>query len=108
MGKQSKYALEIMDVKKSFYENLVLDGVSFELKPGEILGFLGANGAGKSTLMKIITGVYKMDSGMIKINGNQVSGEQISKIRENSVAMVYQEFSLIPSMTVTENLFLGS
>ena len=108
VGKQSKYALEIMDVKKSFYENLVLDGVSFELKPGEILGFLGANGAGKSTLMKIITGVYKMDSGMIKINGNQVSGEQISKIRENSVAMVYQEFSLIPSMTVTENLFLGS
>ena len=73
---ENNFALEIADVKKGFFNNPVLLGVSFGVRRGEILGLLGANGAGKSTLMKIITGVYKMDSGEIRINGTayQASG----------------------------------
>ncbi len=101
------YALEIVDVRKSFFQNPVLLGVSFGLRRGEILGLLGANGAGKSTLMKIVNGVYKMDSGSIRINGQEVRIRDSADARGNGIAMVYQEFSLIPTMTVVQNLFLA-
>lgn len=100
-------ALEVIDVKKAFFNNPVLLGVSFEVRFGEILGLLGANGAGKSTLMKIITGVYKLDSGSISVNGERVDIRSSADARRNGIAMVYQEFSLIPTMTVVQNLFLG-
>ncbi len=101
------YALEIIDVKKSFFQNPVLLGVSFGLRHGEILGLLGANGAGKSTLMKIVNGIYKMDSGSIRIDGKDVQIRESSDAKQNHIAMVYQEFSLVPTMTVVQNLFLA-
>ena len=107
MVNSNEYALEVVDVKKSFFENKVLLGVSFGLRHGEILGLLGANGAGKSTLMKIVNGIYKMDSGCIRINGKEVQIKESSDAKQNHIAMVYQEFSLIPTMTVVQNLFLG-
>lgn len=107
MVNNNAYALEVVDVKKSFFENKVLLGVSFGLRHGEILGLLGANGAGKSTLMKIVNGIYKMDSGCIRINGKEVQIKESSDAKQNHIAMVYQEFSLIPTMTVVQNLFLG-
>jgi len=105
--KDTDFALEVKEIKKSFFNNPVLLGVSFGIHHGEILGLLGANGAGKSTLMKIVNGIYKMDSGSILVNGKEVTIKQSSDAVKNHIAMVYQEFSLIPTMTITENLFLG-
>lgn len=102
-----EHALEIIDVKKSFFQNPVLLGVSFEVDKGQILGLLGSNGAGKSTLMKIVNGVYKMDSGTIRVNGETVEVKNAADATANGIAMVFQEFSLVPTMTVVQNLFLG-
>jgi len=101
------YALELTDIYKSFYNNPVLKGISFGVEKGTILGLLGGNGAGKSTLMKIVIGVYRMDSGKIRINGKEVLIQSARDAKEKGIAMVYQELSLIPTMTVVQNLFLG-
>lgn len=101
-----EYALELTDIYKAFYNNPVLKGISFGIEKGAILGLLGGNGAGKSTLMKIVTGVYHMDSGRIAVNGEEVSIRSPHDARSNGIAMVYQELSLIPTMTVVQNLFL--
>lgn len=100
-------ALELKEIHKSFFENEVLSGVSFGIEKGEVLGLLGANGAGKSTLMKIVTGVYRLDSGQILVNGREAAIKSASDASASGIAMVYQEFSLIPTMTVSENLFLN-
>lgn len=101
-------ALELTDIYKSFYQNQVLKGVSFSIKKGSILGLLGGNGAGKSTLMKIVNGVYRKDSGSIVINGQSVEIQNAQEARENGIAMVYQELSLVPTLTVVQNLFLNA
>jgi ribose transport system ATP-binding protein len=81
-------------VGKSFSGVPVLRDVDFELLPGEVHALLGGNGAGKSTLMKILQGVYKLDSGTIELDGDP------------GIAMIFQEFSLIPTLTVAQNVFL--
>ncbi len=101
------YALEAIDIHKAFFKNEVLKGVTVKVKKGEVLGLVGSNGAGKSTLMKIINGVYKADSGIIKINGEKVYYKDVQGARASGIAMVYQEFSLVPTMTVAQNLFLA-
>ena len=101
-------ALELKGIYKSFYQNQVLKGVSFSVKKGSILGLLGGNGAGKSTLMKIVNGVYRKDSGQIIIDGKEVEIRSAQDARKNGIAMVYQELSLIPTMTVVQNLFLNA
>lgn len=100
-------ALELKDIYKSFYENKVLKGVSFEVKKGMILGLLGGNGAGKSTLMKIVNGVYRMDSGEILVDEKKVELKSAADAKKNGISMVYQELSLIPTLTVVQNLFLN-
>ena len=100
-------ALELKDIYKSFYENKVLKGVSFEVKKGMILGLLGGNGAGKSTLMKIVNGVYRMDSGEILVDEKKVEIKSAADAKKNGISMVYQELSLIPTLTVVQNLFLN-
>lgn len=107
MVERQAYALQLEDVRKSFFDNEVLKGISFGIKKGEVLGLLGANGAGKSTLMKIVTGVYRMDNGRILVDGKEIAVKNASEAAKCGIAMVYQDFSLIPTMTVTENLFLG-
>lgn len=101
------YALEVVDIHKSFYDNEVLKGITFGVKKGEVLGLLGSNGAGKSTLMKIINGVYRLDKGSIHINGQEIVAKDANDAAAMGIAMVYQEFSLIPTMSVVENMFLG-
>lgn len=101
------YALEVLDIYKSFFSNDVLKGITFGIKKGEVLGLAGSNGAGKSTLMKIVNGIYKSDRGTIRINEKPVHYKDAQGARANGIAMVYQEFSLIPTMTVAQNLFLG-
>ena len=102
------YAMEALQIEKSFYKNHVLKGISFGIKKGEVVGLVGSNGAGKSTLVKIINGVYRADSGSIKINGETVQYKDTQGARSCGIAMVYQEFSLIPTMTVSQNLFLSN
>lgn len=105
--KDRAYVLEAVDVHKSFFDNEVLKGVSFGIGKGEVLGLLGSNGAGKSTLMKILSGVYRLDRGQIRLNGEPAVLRDAQDAGRQGIAMVYQEFSLIPTMTVAENLFLG-
>lgn len=107
MTETEEYALEIVDIHKSFFENEVLKGISFGIQKGEVLGLLGSNGAGKSTLMKIINGVYRLDSGFIRRNGRDIQIKNAQDAAKCGIAMVYQEFSLIPTMPVVENMFLG-
>ncbi len=83
------------------------DGISLRLYPGEIHGLLGANGSGKSTLIKILSGVHEPDSGSIRYLGKPVRLENPTAARSKGVATVFQEFSLVPSLTVAENIFLG-
>ncbi len=98
--------LEVKNICKSFYGNKVLDDVSFDLKYGEVLGLIGQNGAGKSTLVKILTGVYRLDSGNVKIEGEAVDLFDINIANEKGIALVFQELSITLNMTVAENIFI--
>ncbi|WP_332629706.1 sugar ABC transporter ATP-binding protein [Halalkalibacter flavus] len=103
----TKLALRMSEISKSFNGINVLDHVEFELEKGEVHALMGGNGAGKSTLMKILTGVYQKDSGKIVINDKEVEIEKPQDAQENGVAMIFQEFSVIPSLTVKQNIFLN-
>lgn len=103
----SEYALEARNINKSFSGVQVLTDAHLEIKQGELHALMGENGAGKSTLIKIITGVYSKDSGSIYINGEPVKIESRLDSERNGVAVVFQELSLIPTLSVAENIYLG-
>jgi simple sugar transport system ATP-binding protein len=84
-----------------------IDGVDFDLKRGEIHALVGENGAGKSTLTKVMAGVVALTSGAMKIDGVVVAPKTPLEARQLGVGMVFQENSLVPTMTVAQNLFLG-
>jgi len=84
-----------------------LDSVSFELMPGEVHVLLGENGAGKSTLMKVLSGVNKIQTGQVFLQGNPVEFTSTKEAMDAGIAIVYQELNLIPHLTVAENIFLG-
>ena len=107
MVDEKGYALLLEDIHKSFFQNEVLKGITFGIRKGEVLGLLGSNGAGKSTLMKIVAGVYRLDQGHIYVDDKEVAIKSAADASACGIAMVYQEFSLIPTMTVGENLFLN-
>jgi ABC-type sugar transport system ATPase subunit len=100
--------LRITDARKSFGGSKALDGVSFELKRSEIHAIIGENGAGKSTLIKLITGALRPDSGTIEIDGHSYDGLSTDQARNLGIGAVYQEFTLLPELTVSENVFLGA
>ena len=93
-------------ISKSFSGVRVLDEVDFELRQGEIHALVGGNGAGKSTLMKILAGVYTLDEGTFEVGGRQVQFHSPHDARDAGVGMVFQEFSLVPTLTVAQNVFL--
>lgn len=102
-----KPILRLMNIQKSFGGIHALTGISFDLLPGEIHALVGENGAGKSTLIKIIAGAYTPDSGIIELDGihyRELSTEQARKL---GVGIVYQENSLLPELSVAENIFLA-
>ena len=74
---------------------------------GEVHALLGENGAGKSTLIKVLGGIYKPDSGTIKINGQEVEINGVSDAQEKGIGIIHQEIVLVPYLTVAQNLFLG-
>lgn len=103
----SQSILKMEQIVKSFGAVNVLKGVDFDLAKGEVHALVGGNGAGKSTLMKIMTGVYTKDSGKIIIKGEEKEIKSTNDAKENGIAMIFQEMSLVPSLTIAENIFLG-
>ena len=99
--------LEMKNINKSFGSFNALDNVSLTLGQSEVLGFIGENGAGKSTLMKILSGAYKKDSGEIFINGKKVEIDSVECSHDLGISIIYQELSLITTLNVTENIFIG-
>ena len=100
-------ALEMRGITKSFAGNTVLTDVNLSAAAGKVLALLGENGAGKSTLMKILAGVHSPDGGEIFIEGQAVKLASPVDSLQHGVAMIYQELSLAPHLTVAENIFLG-
>ena len=99
--------LEILGLAKRFQNALALQALDFEAEAGEVHALVGANGAGKSTLMNILSGVIPPDSGDIRLDGQSVSIRSPRDAHRFGIATVYQENSLIPELTVAENLVLG-
>jgi ribose transport system ATP-binding protein len=104
---EAPVVLAVRGVRKSFGGVEVLHGVDFTLRRGEVHGLVGQNGAGKSTLVKIINGAYTADAGEIELEGTSLSGGHAEEARRRAIAMVYQEFSLIPTMPVAHNVLLS-
>lgn len=107
MMAETSFLLRAEGIDKSFPGVHALDHVDFNLKPGEVHVLLGENGAGKSTLMKIFSGTLIKDSGRIILQDREVEIENPHHARDLGIGMVYQELSLIPSLSVAENIFLG-
>jgi ribose transport system ATP-binding protein len=100
-------AVAMRGIVKSFGGVRVLDGVDFDLRRGEIHALVGGNGAGKSTLMKILAGVYRLDGGSFEVEGKPVDISSPHDAMAAGIGMVFQEFSLVPTLTVAQNIFLG-
>ncbi|HLO33085.1 MAG TPA: ABC transporter ATP-binding protein [Anaerolineales bacterium] len=100
--------LEAKAITKKFPGVLANDSVEFDLRKGEIHALLGENGAGKTTLMNILYGLYKADSGEVRVNGNVMELRSPKDAIHHGIGMVHQHFMLIPVFTVTENIMLGA
>jgi ribose transport system ATP-binding protein len=99
--------LEMRDIRKSFLGVEVLHGVSLDCNAGEIHAVVGENGAGKSTLMKVLAGVYAPDDGQVLIEGEPVGFSHPVQAQGAGVAIIFQEFNLLPDRTVAENVFVN-
>jgi ribose transport system ATP-binding protein len=104
---QSTFRLQMQDISKSFGATVAIDNVSIKVAPGEVLALVGENGAGKSTLMKVLSGAVKPDAGRMWIDGLPYQPANPLEARKAQVAMIYQELSLTPHLTVQENIMLG-
>src|SRR5665811_997842 len=99
--------LRMESISKSFPGVLALDSVSLDVRKSEILGLIGENGAGKSTLMKILSGVYAMDSGQLFLEGQPIHILNPHHAQQLGISIIYQEFNLMPNLTVMENVYVG-
>ena len=106
--KAGETLIELRDLDKSYGAFKALQGMQFELRAGEVHVLFGENGAGKSTLIQIICGVQGFDSGSYRLFDEPVSVMTPALAHDKGVSIVFQEFSLIPEMTVEENLFLAT
>lgn len=99
--------LSLVGITKLFPGVKALDGVDFDLYPGEIHALLGENGAGKSTLIKVLTGLYRRDGGEMTLAGQAIHPRSPQEAQALGISTVYQEVNLVPTLTVAENLTLG-
>nr|WP_202504692.1 MULTISPECIES: sugar ABC transporter ATP-binding protein [unclassified Streptomyces] len=104
---QSVELLRVEGVRKTFPGVVALDRVDFDLRSGEVHVLLGENGAGKSTLIKMLSGAYRPDSGTLFARGEEVRINGAEDAERLGIATIYQEFNLVPDLTVAENIFLG-
>ena len=99
--------LEIRNVSKAFPNVQALTDVSLDIRPGEILAFMGENGAGKSTLLKIINGDYQPDAGTLTLDGQTVAFANPRAAHKAGIRVIYQEPEIIPGVDVAENIWVG-
>ena len=99
--------LRMSGISKRFPGVIALDNVSLDVYPGECVALVGENGAGKSTLMKVLSGVYAPDEGIVELGGREVTLLNPRQAQELGISIIYQEFNLMPNMTVAENVFIG-
>jgi branched-chain amino acid transport system ATP-binding protein len=100
--------LELTNINKYFGGLHVLSDISFFVEKGEIVGLIGPNGAGKTTIFNVITGIYQQDSGSIKLRGKDLMGSKPYQICKNGIARTFQLVRIFPTMTVLENVLVGS
>ncbi|CAB1252637.1 ribose ABC transporter (ATP-binding protein) [Ruminococcaceae bacterium BL-6] len=103
----AEYLLKMEAIEKSFSGTPVLKKVDFEVGPGEVHALMGENGAGKSTLIKILTGFFPKDGGKIYMDGRQVEINSRNDATKYGISAIYQELSLIPTLSVMQNIMLG-
>ena len=99
--------LELRDVSKSFGPVVALRSGSLRVEAGSIHALVGENGAGKSTLVKVVAGVHRRDSGTFELGGEAVDFSSTAESKKSGVAVIYQEPTLFPDLSVTENIFMG-
>ncbi len=99
--------VSVQNLSKSFPGVRALDGVRFDLMPGEVHALMGENGAGKSTLMKILAGVYRKDSGEVLLDGKPVEIESPAHAQSLAIGIIHQELHLMAHLTAAQNIFLG-
>ena len=99
--------LQLREVSKSFGSIRALDRVDFEVRSGEVMALVGENGAGKSTLVKILAGMYTPDEGRISLAGEYVEFSGATRSEQAGIAVVQQELSLVPTLSIADNVFLG-
>ena len=99
--------LEVKGVTKRFGAVQVLNGVDLSIDKGTVTGLVGDNGAGKSTLMKTITGIYALDEGDIRLDGQPLNGASPGERRQRGIEMIYQDLALAKQQDVAANIFLG-
>ena len=107
LASNSKFLLQMRGIDKSFPGVHALQNVSLALQRGEVLALVGENGAGKSTLIKVLGGAHLPDDGEILLDGQRVQVATPTAARRVGVSVIYQEFNLVPDLTVRENIFLG-
>ena len=99
--------LKVDDVSKSFGSVQAIDHVSIEIREREVVGLIGENGAGKSTILKVLCGLVRPDTGRIVLRGQPVTLKSVAAAADRGIAMVFQEQSLLPNVTVAENILIG-
>jgi len=103
----AKPALELRGVAKSFGQVVALRDGELTLRPGSVHALVGENGAGKSTVVKIIAGLYRRDAGEMRLEGHPVDFTNTAEAKQAGIAVIYQEPTLFPDLSVTENIFMG-
>ena len=104
---EKEIVLKMTDIVKTFPGVKALNGAQLNIYHGRVMALLGENGAGKSTLIKIMTGIYQMDSGSIYLGNEKVNFKNVTDSQGRGIAVIHQELNLIPELSITENIFLG-
>ena len=103
----AREVVRMENICKEFPGVRALDNVNFSLLAGEVHALVGENGAGKSTLMKVLTGVYKKDSGSILVDGQEMEFASVKTAMDQGIIMIHQELNLMNHLTAAENIFIG-